>query len=699
MLAALQMGGMTERPATVNGHLWQDTQRWFKSAADRVAARATERSTPHLPAALKRSFDDALPRMQMLTPAQRLIVAGELRAAFQRAHFFDDSTQAQSATTTGQAMALAGAVMASTHGLQPYTTQYRAAWLILQGRLAEMATGEGKTVAAALAAAVAALGPQRVHLFTANDYLVQRDSAALQPFCAALGLTVGSVVAASTATERAQAYRCHITVVTAKELAFDYLRDHMHKRGETDTRVLRAMQMQRQTQTQTRGQTQGPTQGPTQESTTTSVPSPLVPGLAMAILDEADSILLDEASMPLILAQAGSGCDVAGHTRAFELTTRLQRGRDYTALPAARAMRLTEAGRALVNTALQGASGVLSPPQRAHEMVEAALTARWMYRRDREYAVTATADQATVQLIDQVTGRIAQGRQWTGALQQMVELKEGVPLSSPTHTLAQITYQRFFPRYLRMGGMSGSLTEARHELRMRYDLAVARVPLHKPSRRRWQGQELFVNNALRWAAVVRQTQALSRAGRPVLVGTDSVKDSAHVSTLLSAAGVDHQVLNALQDASEAACIARAGQAGVVTVATNMAGRGTDIQLNAAARAAGGLHVLACMRNRARRIDRQLMGRCARQGDPGSAQAMVALDDALLTSLTPAWLRKLAKLSGTSNATNGKVSALISSPLLWLAQRLAEAQDSAHRRHLCQQDRQLRDLCGFAGLTE
>ena len=419
----------------------------------------------------------------------------------------------------------------------------------------------------------------------------------------------------------------------------------------------------------------------------------------MAILDEADSILLDEASMPLILAQAGSGCDVAGHTRAFELTTRLQRGRDYTALPAARAMRLTEAGRALVNTALQGASGVLSPPQRAHEMVEAALTARWMYRRDREYAVTATADQATVQLIDQVTGRIAQGRQWTGALQQMVELKEGVPLSSPTHTLAQITYQRFFPRYLRMGGMSGSLTEARHELRMRYDLAVARVPLHKPSRRRWQGQELFVNNALRWAAVVRQTQALSRAGRPVLVGTDSVKDSAHVSTLLSAAGVDHQVLNALQDASEAACIARAGQAGVVTVATNMAGRGTDIQLNAAARAAGGLHVLACMRNRARRIDRQLMGRCARQGDPGSAQAMVALDDALLTSLTPAWLRKLAKLSGTSNATNGKVSALISSPLLWLAQRLAEAQDSAHRRHLCQQDRQLRDLCGFAGLTE
>ena len=145
MLAALQMGGMTERPTTVNGHLWQDSQRWFKSAADRVAARATERSTPHLPAALKGSFDDALPRMQLLTPAQRLIVAGELRAAFQRAHAFDDIFQTDG-TTTGQALALAGAVMASTHGLLPYATQYRAAWLILQGHLAEMATGEGKTV-------------------------------------------------------------------------------------------------------------------------------------------------------------------------------------------------------------------------------------------------------------------------------------------------------------------------------------------------------------------------------------------------------------------------------------------------------------------------------------------------------------------------------------------------------------------------
>jgi preprotein translocase subunit SecA len=683
-------GRLTERARTQQNPAWDDALRWLKSAAHWLTnplSSSSERTT--LPTAVRQAFEAAAPRMAQLTDAQRLSVAGELRAAFQHARAFDT----ESTTTTGQALALAGAVMARTSGLTPYATQYRAAWLILQGSLVEMATGEGKTVAAALAAAVAALGPQRVHLFTANDYLVQRDSEGLRPFCAALGLSVGHVLATSTPDERAAAYRCHITVVTAKELAFDYLKDHLIKRGETAPGVLRALALHAGEQSFS-----SPPLLSAPLLPAPLLPAPLLPALAMAILDEADSILLDEASMPLILAQPGAACDAAGHQRAFDITTRLQRGRDYAAFPAARAMRLTDAGRSLVSTAVQGAGGVLSPPQRAHELVEAALTARWMYRRDRDYAVSAVTtahEKASVQLIDQITGRIADGRQWTGALQQMVELKEGVPLSAPAVTLAQITFQRFFPRYLRMGGMSGSLTQARHELRMRYDLAVQHVPLLRPSQRRWQGEVLFANAKARWAAVVLQTQQLARAGRPVLVGTDSVKDSAHLSGLLTAAGVPHQVLNALQNADEAACIARAGQAGVVTVATNMAGRGTDIQLDAAAKAAGGLHVLACMRNRNRRTDRQLRGRGARHGDPGSAQAMVALDDVLMTSFTPAWLRRAL----AAVAREGRVPAGLSAPVLSVTQRLAEAQESAHRRRLCLQDRQLGDLCGFAGLTE
>jgi preprotein translocase subunit SecA len=668
-------GLLTERPRAVDGHAWDDALRWLKSAAQLVRNLAFAPAHTALPPAMQQALDAAAPRMRQLADAQLLTVAGELKSVFRRARHAEFNSHQTADATTGHALALAAAAMARTTGFTPYATQYRAACLILQGRLAEMATGEGKTVAAALAAAVAALGPQRVHLFTANDYLVQRDSDTLRPFCAVLGLTVGCVLATSTPEERALAYRCHITVVTAKELAFDYLKDHLIKRGETNPSVLRAMALQ--------------------GAQLAFASAPLLPALAMAILDEADSILLDEASMPLILAQPGAPCDAPGHQRAFDITTRLQRGRDYAAFPAARAMRLTDAGRHVVSTAVQGVGGVLSPPQRAHELVEAALTARWMYRRDRDYAVTTSGNKTAVQLIDQVTGRIADGRQWTGALQQMVELKEGVPLSAPAVTLAQITFQRFFPRYLRMGGMSGSLMEARHELRMRYDLAVFRVPLLRLSLRRWQGESLFVNAKARWAAVVSQTQQLSRAGRPVLVGTDSVKDSAHLSGLLTAAGVPHQVLNALQNADEAACIARAGQAGVVTVATNMAGRGTDIQLDEAAKAAGGLHVLACMRNRARRVDRQLLGRCARHGDPGSAQAMVALDDVLLTGLTPAWLRRAL----AATARHGRVLAWLSAPVLSITQRLAEAQESAHRRRLCLQDRQLGDLCGFAGLSE
>ncbi len=694
MVFSIPLSGPTERQTERHtagrgaaGPAWEDTQRWLKSTASRLTGWAMRQDSVALPPAVQQAFDASAPRMQALDPAQRLCVAHELRSEFQRAHAFADLAPSGVArdAATGHALALASAAMAHTTGLVPYATQYCAAWLILQGRLVEMATGEGKTVTAALAAAVAALGPQRVHLFTANDYLVQRDSDALRPFCAALGLTVGCVLASSTPEERALAYRCHITVVTAKELVFDYLKDHLRKRGETDPGVLRAMALQGG----------GATASAAPLLPATLLPATLLPALSMAILDEADSILLDEASMPLILAQPGPPCDVAGHQRAFDLTTRLQRGRDYSALPAARAMRLTDAGRDLVSAAVHSGSGVLSPPQRAHELVEAALTARWMYRRDREYAVTAQGEKTAVQLIDQVTGRIAEGRQWTGALQQMVEIKEGVAPSAAATTLAQITFQRFFPRYLRMGGMSGSLTEARHELRMRYDLAVRRVPLLRPSQRRWHGEQLFVSSKARWAAVVGRTQQLSSAGRPVLVGTDSVKDSAYVSGLLTAAGVAHQVLNALQDAGEAACVARAGQAGVVTVATNMAGRGTDIQLDAAAKAAGGLHVLACMRNRARRIDRQLVGRCARHGDPGSAQAMVALDDVLLASLTPAWLRR----GLSAAASDGRTPSWISAPVLSITQRLAEAQESAHRRRLCLQDRQLGELCGFAGLTE
>jgi len=566
------------------------------------------------------------------------------------------------------ALGVVASVMQRTLGKTPYPTQLQAAWLILQGRFAEMATGEGKTLAAGLAAAVGALSGAPVHVMTANDYLVQRDRELLQPLYDALGLSSQCVVASMPREARVAAYRSDVVYVTAKEVAFDYLKDHLTLRGERDPLLLRARELDG---------------APAQ--------TPVLPGLCFAVVDEADSILLDEACTPLILSAPGTSIDEVGHRRAYELSGALQMPRDYWLEPQRRQAVLTDAGRQRVTQAVLGERGVLHPPRRAHELVEAALAARMLFRRDREYARTRDG----IALIDEVTGRIAEGRRWTGALHTMIELHEGLAPSAPALTAAQITYQRFFPRYLQLGGMSGTLLESALELRWLYDGGVALVPLAHASRRRWLGERVFARASQQWAAVVARTREMAASGRPVLIGTDSVAASQLLSRHLQRAGIAHQVLNAVQSADEAARIVRAGQRGAVTVATNIAGRGTDIHLDADVRALGGLHVIACMRNRARRIDRQLIGRCARHGDPGSAERVLSLDDELLARRVPAWLRRLAAAA----ARHGVVPALWARPLFGFAQRAAERADRQHRRNLRLADRDAAERHAFAGQPE
>ena len=590
----------------------------------------------------------------------------------------------------GAGLALAAEAMRRSLGKTPYDSQVLAAWSMLDGRLVEMATGEGKTLAAALAAAVAALGGAPVHVLTANDYLVRRDRENLEAFYTALGLTSACVVGAMDRGQRAVAWQHDIVYATAREVTFDYLRDHLALGGERDALVLRARALA--------------------HAGEAAAAQPVLPGLCLCLIDEADSILLDEAVVPLILAAPTHEIDATAYRRVFALSGGLQRGRDYSLAQARRAAVLTAEGRTRVGTAVEGATGVLSPARRACELVEAALAARHLFRRDREYAIA----DGQLLLIDELTGRIAEGRQWQGALHPMVEIKEGLAPSAPTATAAQITYQRFFPRYLRLGGMSGTLREARHELRVLYDAPVQRVPLSQPDRRDWLGERCYLDAAHKWRAVMAAVQAMHRAGRPVLVGTDSVADSAHLSALLHAAGLRHQLLNATQDANEAERIARAGESGQITVATNIAGRGTDIRLDALAQARGGLHVIATMRNRSRRIDRQLIGRAARHGDPGSAQAMVALNDGLLQRAWPAPLlagaRRIAaglqpraalhaSLSLAADGAAGSVPRWLARPLFALAQARAEWRDRAHRRELRRSDRNAGELFGFAGGTE
>ena len=510
-----------------------------------------------------------------------------------------------------EAFALIARTCSDTLGTRPYETQLMAAGIMLDGQLAEMATGEGKTIAAAVCAATAALAGVPVHLMTANDYLVTRDAETLSPLYRALGLTVGAVTQSMDEDARRQAYACDITYSTAKQLAFDYLRDRLARGRLRDDLQLRAAQL-----------------SPARSGGT------LLRGLCMAIVDEADSILIDEACVPLVLSERSAD---TGQLDYLDIALRVAgglRATDYRLDPSQMKSELTLRGRDELQRRATAAGNAWGNRQHREESVCLALAALHIYCRDRHYLVR----DGKVEIIDETTGRLAVGRIWSRGLHQLIELKEGCRPSEQQVTAAQITYQRFFRRYLRLSGSSGTLADASGELREVYDLRVVQVPLRKPSRRQLLTTRLYPDRNSQWQAVAARALATSRGGRPVLIGTDSVVDSENLSRELTALGIDHAVLNARQDAAEAELIATAGQAGRITVTTNIAGRGTDIPLAAGVAERGGLHVICCQHNLSRRIDRQLVGRCARQGDPGSAETLLASDQPLLSRWTPAWLR-------------------------------------------------------------
>ncbi len=510
-------------------------------------------------------------------------------------------------------------------GRDPYDTQILCADALLDDRFAEMATGEGKTLAAALAAACAALAGVPVHVMTANDYLAARDAAQLAPLYAALGLRVGTVLATTPPAARRAAYAADITYATAREIAFDHLRDGAVLQARGSALQQCAVRLGA---------------APPVSPVADGAAEPLLRGLCLAIVDEADSLLIDEATLPLVLAEPH---DDPGHRaacfQALMLARRLQPGRDVEVDAAALSVRWHDAGAARLEQHAAGLGGAWLNRRHRQELVGAALVALHALMPDQHYLVR----EGRVALLDAVTGRAAPGRVWARGLQTLVELKEGCPVSAATRTCAQLSVQGFFQRYLRLSGISGTLTECRAELAAVHGRAVVTIPLRRPSRRQIGPARLFVDAAARARAVPARVAALQAAGRPVLVGTDGVAAAAEVSAQLQAAGIGHVVLDARHEADEAAIVARAGQPGAVTVATRMAGRGTDIVLGPGVAERGGLHVLCCQDNPSARADRQLVGRAARQGDPGSAENWHALD-------APAWqaAREAAGISGLAD---------------------------------------------------
>jgi preprotein translocase subunit SecA len=415
------------------------------------------------------------------------------------------------------------------------------------------------------------------------------------------------------AARRRQAYGADVTYCTAKELAFDYLRDGLLQPGDLSP-------LERRLRDATARQ------------------QPVLRGLCMAILDEADTILIDEARVPLVLSQpAATVAEEAFLRRALRVAQGLQEGRDYVVESGS--TRLTPEGAAHCHAWPADAHPLLGHPQHRASTLELAVQAAHLLERDRDYVVRA----GEVQLVDENTGRTAPGRAWSRGLHQLVELKEGVPLTQRNATLTQITFQRFFVRYLRLAGISGTLRGSTGELRAVYGLATVRVPPRTPRQVAVGPTRLFAASEELWQAVAARCAELCAAGRAVLVGTESVRQSEALAEVLRARGLAPVVLNARQDREESRVIGEAGQPGRLTVATSMAGRGAHIGLAPSVLAAGGLHVILCQLNASPRIDRQFLGRAGRQGQPGSCETMLALDFPLLQRRLPAaWRAALAQ---------------------------------------------------------
>ncbi len=563
-----------------------------------------------------------------------------------------------------------------------YDCQLHAGWLLLQGMLAEMATGEGKTYAATLPACAAALAGLPVHIVTVNDYLAARDAEAMAPLYAFFGLRCGAIVHGQSRAERREIYARDVVYCSNKELAFDYLRDRTAL-GDRASPLHSALDL-----------LSGAGQGH-------GGPATVLRGLGLAIVDEADSVFIDEARTPLILSATRDG-----HRRealidwAQRLAPLLSEGPDYEVDRALMRVRLGEALRDSLDeddgeASAQGPEDDPLPGATGRERAEAltqALSALHLFHRDHHYVVV----DGKVQIVDESTGRVMPDRAWERGLHQAVEAKEGLEPSAERETLARITYQRFFRRYLWLAGMSGTATEVAGEIGRIYRLPVSPVPLNRPKRWRDAGARCLPDAAAKWAAVVDSVRRHAvQAGQPVLVGTRTVEASEALSRELQRAGVEHVVLNAKQDRDEASIVGRAGQPGVVTVATNMAGRGTDIALGEGVIERGGLHVILTEYHDSSRVDRQLFGRAARQGDPGSGETFVALDDELFTVHAPRLSRWLAGVV----CGQGRAARLALVLLRGVAQRGAEARSRAVRMGSLRQDRRLASLLAFSGRGE
>ncbi|MDR0440025.1 MAG: hypothetical protein LBI59_03455 [Candidatus Accumulibacter sp.] len=569
-----------------------------------------------------------------------------------------------------RALALVCERSARVRGQRPYPVQIAGALGILRGCVVEIATGEGKTLVAALAAVLMGWRGLGCHVVTSNDYLAARDEEDMSGLFRACGVSSASVTAKSGNGERASAYARDITYLTSKEAAADFLRDRIAL-GKTRSHanfLIRAL-------------SDGEKPPLTQR------------GLHCAIVDEADSVLCDGGATPLIISLPRDNAPSAEQYRqASAIADALRLGADYRVNMRFREARLTALGRKkTLHSLSHGPGRGWASRSRAVELVLQALEARNFFRESVQYVVR----DGKVVIVDEATGRIMPDHEWRDGLHQAVAAKEGLEVVPPRATNAQITFQDFFLRYEKLGGMTGTAWEARNEFLQFYGLFVVRLPTHRPCLRTVVHRSFHAAEEEKLRAVTGLAARAHAAGRPVLIGTRSIEASDKVSAALTRARIAHEVLNAVQHEREAEIVALAGRPGAVTVATNMAGRGTDIRLGEGVQEKGGLLVILTEMHVSRRIDRQLHGRSGRQGDPGSVAEIICLNDALFETV-PRPLRRLLHLFLVHTGVLRRPACHLAWKIAGLLQWLGDRRGFHQRRRMVFANRKFAEMISYSG---
>ena len=531
-------------------------------------------------------------------------------------------------------------------GLFPFKVQIQGGVILHEGNIAEMKTGEGKTLTETMPVYLNALAGHGVHVVTVNEYLATRDSQEMGEVYRFLGLTVGLNLNSMNATEKREAYQCDVTYSTNNELGFDYLRDNM---------VVYEHQM---------------------------VQRPL----HYAIVDEVDSILIDEARTPLIIS-GQSGKSTALYTRADYFVKGLKEDEDYTIDITSKSIALTDSGvdKAERVFRLENLYDVDNTTLVHH--IDQSLRANYIMLRDIDYVV----DEGQVKIVDPFTGRIMDGRRYSDGLHQAIEAKEAVQIEDESKTMATITFQNYFRMYGKLAGMTGTAKTEEEEFREIYNMNVVQIPTNRPVIRDVAPDLLYPNLRSKFKAVVADIQDRHAKGQPILVGTVAVETSEYLSNLLKQEGIPHEVLNAKNHFKEAEIILQAGQRGAVTIATNMAGRGTDIKLGSGVTELGGLCVIGTERHESRRIDNQLRGRSGRQGDPGDSQFYLSLEDDLMRRFGSERIQTMwERMNDDEEAQDMAIQSRMLSKQVESAQKRVEGNNYDTRKNVLEYDEVMRE---------